>query len=127
VTAVLIRWGLVAVAAILFCLGNVFLLVDLRNPNLRIAFTPEGVLLPRNRWATSEEFVEYQDIATYVYVLIEGNPDPNEVRLFQFTCSKGKFIIAKQKLSAAAFKEICDLLVERAKGAKNIAEPFYGL
>ena len=68
----------------------------------RIAFTRTGILLPRSRFATKEEFVEYTDISEMFQETYRGN-----VTVLHFVCSKGLFSIARQKLTNKDFNEIC--------------------
>jgi hypothetical protein len=76
----------------------------------RIAFTRTGILLPRSRSTTKEEFVEYTDISEMCQETYRGN-----VTFLHFACSKGVFSIARQKLTHKDFKEICNHLEENVR------------
>jgi hypothetical protein len=87
----------------------------------RIAFRETGIILPRTRFDTQEEFVEYSDISD----LALEKPGGGEVTFLHFNCSKGHFAIARQKLWRKDFLEIRDLLwdnVDRATAQHHISE-----
>jgi hypothetical protein len=103
--ATLFKW-----VAALSCLGVtlaglVHVVRALRARKGSIAFTRSGVHLPRSRYAREQEFVNYQDIN---YLTLEKN-------FLCFDCSKGRFSIARQKLSKQHFSEITNLLRERVR------------
>lgn len=110
------------------CVGSgVFLKKMLRGRNRRIAFTPEGILLPRDRFAAEEEFVSYRDITEWVFAEWVSC-FKREVTFLEFYCSAGKFSIARQKLSRHQFDEVCTLLLTRVReirehAAREVAAP----
>ncbi len=89
-----------------------------RGRGRRIAFTPAGILLPRDRFSSEEEFVPYRDILAWNFRQIHG-----EVTFLDFYASGGRFSIARQKLWRAQFDEICTTLLLRIREVRERASP----
>jgi hypothetical protein len=144
--AVLARWAAYAFFGILFIVGvgvfGILLWNRLTNPNQRIAFGGTGIFLPRNRFATLEEFVEYKDIRDIVLVrpgrpggygvssigftvpqafkvTTIGHHDINGAISMGFTAPQGVFRIARPMLNQEDFEDICLGLVRKVEASKG--------
>jgi hypothetical protein len=92
------------------------------RPRQRIAFFPEGIRLPRHMDATEEEYVEYADISRLETEWLE-HQGGQSVTFLHFVCSRGRFSIARRKLTAQAFDEICACLADKVERAPRKEAP----
>jgi hypothetical protein len=86
------------------------------RPQQRIAFFPSGIRLPRHMDATEEEYVEYADISRLELEWLEHRGG-RSVTFLHFVCSRGRFSIARRKLTAQAFDEVCAYLQQKVDQA----------
>lgn len=80
------------------------------RPKQRIAFFDDGIRLPRDMDAEDEGYVEYADISQIEVEAFEHHGTMRHVTFLHFYCSRGKFSIARRKLTATAFAEIEEYL-----------------
>jgi hypothetical protein len=86
------------------------------RPRQRVAFFPAGIKLPRDMEAEEEEYVEYADISRLETEWLE-HQGGRSVTFLHFVCSRGRFSIARRKLTAQAFDEICAYLQDKVDRA----------
>ena len=96
-----------------FCVGMTlivgrFLIIRIVSPHQRIAFTTEGILMPRTRWSTNEEFLPFEEIDFVEMETHKGHPT-----FLHLDTQRGRFSIARQKLIDEDFGEIRSRVMHR--------------
>jgi hypothetical protein len=113
--ATALRWAIAASGLALFALSHVAFWLRLLRPGRRIAFTPDGILLPRHRLAIREDYVPYREVE-------EAWPETyhEEVTGLNFVSRHGKFFIAKVQLPKGAFDEVAAFFLQRVRESKPL-------
>jgi hypothetical protein len=98
----------------------ILLIGMVRARKQRIAFTDQGIILPRHRYSTREELVEYSTISDIALVRYPDTTPKDDLILFlEFTSPRGRFSIARGRLKEEDFSEIITFLHERVQEAKS--------
>lgn len=80
----------------------------------RLAFGPAAVILPRSRWSAEDKVIAYRDISALSTARIYGQ------RFLYVTHAGGpSTIMASMLPSKAAFDEVCELLEDKVRAARD--------
>lgn len=112
VVAIPLRWSAAALMWSMLALGLIMLWGRLARPDTRIAMTPEGILMPRNRWKAEEEFLRFDQMHDVSLSRYRGH-----VTMFNMHGPRCTFSIARQMLTQTQFDEITGLIRKRREEA----------